>query len=137
MRRFIVKVLINAVALWLTTLVLTGHVWVTAYDPRGPWETVWTYLLVALIFGLVNATVGNLIRIVAFPLYVLTLGLLALLVNALLLLFVAWISTLIGFGLSIDSFGWGLVAVIVLGVISWVLGLILRPLTREPERDRR
>lgn len=137
MRRFVVKVLINAVALWLTTLVLTGHVWVAPYGSGGPVETVFTYLLVALVFGVVNATVGNLIRIVAFPLYVLTLGLLALLVNALLLLLVAWISSLIGFGLSIDTFFWGVIATIVLGLISWVLGLILRPLTREKERDRR
>ena len=137
MRRFVVRVIINAVALWITTLVLTGHVRVRAFGERGPLETILTYLLVALIFGIVNGTVGNLIRIVAFPIYVLTLGLLALVVNALLLLLVAWISSFLHFGLSIDSFGWGVVAVIVLGLISWILGLILRPLTRERERDPR
>ena len=59
-----------------------------------------TYLLVAVIFGLVNGIVGRIIRIVAFPLYILTLGLISFVVNGLLLLLVAWISGLIGFGLT-------------------------------------
>jgi putative membrane protein len=134
MRRFLVKVVINAVALWVTTLVLGEHFAVEPYAPGGTLETVITYLLVALVFGVVNGTLGNLIRIIAFPVYVLTLGLLALVVNALLLLLVAWLSSLAGFGLSISDFGWGVVAVIVLGLVSWVLGLILRPLTRERDR---
>ena len=90
-----------------------------------------TYLLVALIFGIVNGVIGNLIRIVAFPLYILTLGLIALVVNALLLLLVAWISSLIGFGLVIDSFWAGFWGALVLAIISWLIGLILRPITRD------
>lgn len=136
MRRFLVKVVINAVALWLTTLILAGHVDIHAYQPGDTLAFVLTLLLVALIFGVVNGTIGNLIRIVAFPVYVLTLGLLALVVNALLLFIVKWISDALTFGLWIESFGWGVVAVIVLGLISWVLGLILRPLTRDRDRDR-
>ena len=85
--RFLVRLLVNAVALWLTTLIVAG-VTVVAFPPQDTLAVVLTYLLVALIFGIVNGVIGNFIRIVAFPLYILTLGLLALLVNGLLLLLV-------------------------------------------------
>ena len=89
--------------------------------------TVLTYLLIAFIFGIVNATVGTLIRIVGFPLYVLTLGLISFIVNGLLLLIVDWISDLIGFGLQVDGFWWGVLGALVLGIISWLIGLVVRP----------
>jgi putative membrane protein len=130
MRRFLVRLVINAVALWLTTLICAGlsiGLHVASYAP-GAGPTILTYLLVALIFGIVNGVIGNLIRIVAFPLYILTLGLLALIVNALLLLLVAWLSSLIGFGLVIDSFWAGFWGAIILAVISFLLALVFRPL---------
>ena len=135
MQRFLVRLVVNAVALWLTTLIVTG-IQVVPFAPAGTLETVLSYLLVALIFGVVNGIIGNAIRIVAFPLYVLTLGLLALIVNGFLLLIVAWISDLIGFGLHVDSFWWGVGAAIVLGIISWILGLIVRPVAGESSRRR-
>jgi putative membrane protein len=128
--RLIVRLLINAVALWLTTIIVTG-VKVEPYAPGGTVETVLTFLLLAVIFGVVNGVIGNLIRIVAFPIYVLTLGLIALIVNGLLLLLVAWISDLIGFGLRVDGFWWGVLGALVLGLISWLIGIILRPLVKD------
>jgi putative membrane protein len=128
MTRFLVRLIINAVALWLTTLIVAG-VSVTAFDPGDTFAIVLTYLLVALIFGIVNGVIGNFIRIVAFPLYILTLGLIALVVNALLLLLVSWISGLIGFGLHVDDFFWsGVLGALVLALLSWLIGIILRPL---------
>ncbi len=127
--RFLIRLIINALALWFTTFIVSG-VTVKPYAP-GEVPTVLTYLLIALIFGLVNGILGTFIRVVAFPLYVLTLGLLALVVNALLLLLVAWISSLLGFGLYIDGFWAGFWGAIVLGIISWLMGLILRPITRD------
>lgn len=127
MKRFVVRLLINSLALWLTTLLVAG-VSVVSYAPADTLATVLTYLLVALIFGVVNAVIGNFIRIVAFPIYLLTLGLIALVVNALLLLLVAWISGLIGFGLVVDGFWWGVLGAIVLGLLSWLIGVLLRPL---------
>ncbi|NEM91786.1 phage holin family protein [Galbitalea soli] len=131
MRRFLVRLIINAVALWLTTLIVAG-VKVEPYD-SGALATIVTYLLVALIFGIVNGVIGNLIRIVAFPLYILTLGLVALLVNGLLLLLVSWLSSLMGFGLVVSGFWWGVLGALVLGILSWIIGIILRPLAG---RDR-
>ncbi len=126
--RFLISLIVNAVALWFTTFIVSG-VTVKPYAPGGV-PTILTYLLVALIFGVVNGILGSFIRVVAFPLYVLTLGLLALVVNALLLLLVAWISSLLGFGLYIDGFWAGFWGAIVLSIIAWLMGLILRPFTR-------
>ncbi|HET8780686.1 MAG TPA: phage holin family protein [Agromyces sp.] len=123
--RFIVRVIVVAFALWLTTLIVSG-VRVDPYE-ETTLATVLTYLLVALIFGVVNAIVGTFIRIVAFPLYLLTLGLISFIVNGLLLLLVAWISSLLGFGLVVDGFWWGVLGALVLGLISWLIGLIVRP----------
>lgn len=133
--RLLVRLLINALALWLTTLIV-GGVSVVAFEPQGTLETVLTYLLVALIFGVVNGVVGNLIRIVAFPIYVLTLGLIALIVNGLLLLLVAWLSSLVDFGLVVDGFWWGVLGALVLGLISWLIGIVLRPLIGSNNRKR-
>ncbi len=127
--RFIVKVIVVAFALWLTTLIV-GGVDVVPYE-ETTLATVLTYLLLAAIFGIVNAVVGTFIRIVAFPLYVLTLGLISFVVNGLLLLLVAWISDLMGFGLVVDGFWWGVLGALVLGLINWLIGLIVRPSARD------
>ena len=126
--RFLLRVIINAVALWLTTFIVSG----VSVHPYADTDVarVLTYLLIALIFGVVNAIVGTAIRIVAFPLYILTLGLISLVVNALLLLIVSWISDAMGFGLHVSDFWSGVLGALVLGIIAWLLGLILRPLTR-------
>ncbi len=128
MGRFLIRLIINTIALWLTTLIVEG-VKVVSYGEAGDTVAlVLTYLLVGLIFGVVNGVIGNMIRIVAFPVYILTLGLIALIVNGLLLLLVAWISSLLGFGLTVDGFWWGVLGAVVLGLLSWLIGVLLRPL---------
>ena len=139
MKRFLVRVVINALGLWLTTLIIqlfsdNSGVTIIPFAPGGTVEFILTLLIVAVIFGLVNGIIGNFIRIVAFPLYILTLGLIALVVNSLLLLLVSWISDQIGFGLHVDGFWWGVVAAIILGIIGAILGLILRPLTADKRK---
>ena len=114
---------------------MTG-VRVLAYEPGDTTASVLTFLLVALVFGIVNGVIGNFIRIVAFPLYILTLGLIALIVNGLLLLLVAWISTLIGFGLEVDGFWWGVLGALVLALISWIIGIVVRPIVGRDELRR-
>ncbi|CAN5175319.1 hypothetical protein BH11ACT4_BH11ACT4_09920 [soil metagenome] len=133
--RLVLRLLINALALWLTTLIVTG-VKIVAYAPGGTLEFVLTLLLVAVIFGIVNGVIGNLIRIVAFPVYILTLGLISLIVNGLLLLLVAWISSLIGFGLVVNGFWWGVLGALVLGLIGWLIGILLRPIIGSPKSSR-
>jgi putative membrane protein len=125
--RFFVRLVINALALWFTTFLVSG-VHVTAFGDGSIVPTILTYLLVALIFGLVNGIVGTAIRVVAFPIYILTLGLISLVVNGLLLLIVAWVSGLIGFGLTVDNLGWGILGAVVLAILGWLIGIVLRPL---------
>ncbi len=128
MGTFIVRLIVNAIALWLTTLLVAG-VSVQPYEDTEL-ATVLTYLLVALIFGVVNGIIGTAVRIVAFPLYILTLGLISLIVNALLLLLAAWVSSLFGFGLEVESFWWGVLGALVLSILSAILGAIVRPRNR-------
>lgn len=132
MRRFVVRVIGNAIALWLTTLLFAAFgradaLHVEPYAP-GPAALVVTFLLLALLFGVVNGVLGTAIRIVAFPVYLLTLGLISLLVNGLLLLLVAWISQFFGFGLIVGGFLAGVVGALVLGILGWIIALVLRPL---------
>ena len=127
MGRFLIRVIITSIALWLTTIIVEG-VKVASYGSEGDQVALaLTYLLVAVIFGLVNSVIGNAIRIVAFPIYLLTLGLIALVVNGLLLLLVAWISSLLGFGLTVAGFWWGVLGAVVLGLLNWLIGVLLRP----------
>lgn len=127
MARFLIKLVVNAVALWLTTMIVAGvRVEPYASDPAA---AVLTFLLVALVFGVVNSVVGTFVRIVAFPLYIVTLGLISILVNGVLLILVAWISGWFGFGLTVDGFWWGVLGALILGIISWLLGLLAKPIT--------
>jgi putative membrane protein len=133
MKRFLVRVIINALALWLTTVIVgafSSNSGITIFpSPEGDVVGyILRLLLIALIFGIVNGIIGNFIRIVAFPLYIVTLGLIALVVNSLLLLLVSWISDQIGFGLHIENFWWGVLGAVVLGIISWILSIVLRPI---------
>ncbi|TFC41817.1 phage holin family protein [Cryobacterium sp. TMT1-21] len=125
MARFLLKLTLNAVALWLTTVLVAG----VSLQPyaNDTFSVVMSYLLIALLFGFVNGVVGTFVRIIAFPLYVLTLGLISLIVNGLLLMLVAWFTDVIGFGLVIEDFWWGVLGALVLGIISWLLNLVFRP----------
>jgi putative membrane protein len=142
MKRFLVKILINAAAFWLMTKVIelfsgsTENVYIYSWDEGNVGAYIGTLLIVAVIFGLVNGIIGNFIRIVAFPLYILTLGLLALVVNSLLLLLVSWISAQIGFGLYVEGFWWGVLAAILLSIIAAILGAVARPLTGDKKKRR-
>ncbi len=129
MRKFLIGLIVNALALWLTTLIVPNLLQITPYAD-GELAVVLTYLVVALLFGLVNGIIGTAIRIVAFPVYVLTLGLIALIVNAFLLYIVDWLCDAMGFGLTVKGeFLWdGVLAALIIAVLSWLIGLLLRPL---------
>lgn len=133
MLRYVIRAIITAAALGVAVWLVPGLA-MTAYAEGSPLfvtgpsvETLLTYLIVAVIFGVVNTVIGNLIRIVAFPLYILTLGLVSLVVNGLMLLIVNSISEWLGFGLSVDGFWWGVLGALVLSLSSWLIGLLFRP----------
>jgi putative membrane protein len=102
-----------AVAFYLTTRIVTGiHVTGGAVG----------YLEVALIFGLINAILGPILRFVSLPAIILTFGLFLLLVNGFLL----WIVEQVSGTLHIDHFFWDAIfGALVLGIVSWVLNALL------------
>jgi len=126
--RTIIRVLVSAFALWLTTLIVGGSgdhgFWVAPLSEDNGGRSL-TLLLVALVFGLVNGTLGRVVRFVSFPLYVLTLGLFGLIVNGFLIWVVAWLSGLAGFGLRVDGFWWGVLGALVLSILSGIMNALL------------
>ena len=84
----VIKVLVNAVALWVCTLLISG----IAVGGSDQGTRIATLIVVALIFGLVNAVIKPIVKTVGCAFYILTLGLIGLVVNALLFLLVGWIS---------------------------------------------
>jgi putative membrane protein len=128
MIRLIFGLIINSVALWAADSLVEGiHL-----HPFGdqPSDVMWSYVAIAALFGVINAVIGNFIRIVAFPIYILTLGLVAIVVNAGLLMLAAGATPYLGFGLEVDGFWWGVAGALVLSLSNWLLGIILRPLLK-------
>ena len=82
---------------------------------------------VVVITGRDKGRRGTVIKVLAFPLYILTLGLIGLLINAFLLWFTAWITSFWSWGLRVEDFWLGLVAAIIISLINWIFGIILRP----------
>ncbi|GAB3603341.1 phage holin family protein [Microbacterium aureliae] len=128
---FIVRILVNAFAIWIVTLIEPLRVSVIPFQPGETLQLVLTLLLVALIFALVNALIGTVIKVLAFPLYILTLGLIGLVINAFLLWLTGWITEFWSFGLRVEDFWLGLVAALIITLINWLFGLILRPKKRD------
>lgn len=116
--RIIIRILINAVALWLTALLLPAI---------NLTSEVLGILLVAIIFGLVNALIRPIVKLLSLPLTILTLGFFTLVINTAMLLLTAWIA---GDYLSIDGnflqhLLWAFIGSIIISIISTVLSWIL------------
>lgn len=133
--RFIIRVVVNAFALWVVTLIPVLQVTITAFPPGETLQLVLTLLAVAAIFALVNTIIGTVVKIVAFPLYILTFGLIGFVINGFLLWLTAWITSGFGWGLSVGSFWWGVLAALIISVINGVFNFILRPQRRKSRRD--
>jgi putative membrane protein len=124
---FLIRVVVNAFAIWVVTLIPALQVFVIPFAPGETLQLVLTLLLVAVIFALVNTIIGTVIKLLAFPLYILTLGLIGLIINAFLLWLTAWLTHWWNWGLRVEDFWWGVVAAIIISVINWIFGIILRP----------
>ena len=117
LRRFVLKVLIMAGVFWVVDQVLTGIQVIG--DTKAPLGTVGTFLWIALIFGIVNAVVGPIVRLLSLPFVVLTLGLFLLVVNAALL----GLTALLTDRLQVDGFGAAVVGGLLLAIGGWVADL--------------
>ncbi len=133
--RFIIRVVVNAFALWVVTLIPVLQVTITAFPPGETLQLVLTLLAVAAIFALVNTIIGTIVKIVAFPLYIITFGLIGFVINGFLLWLTAWITSGFGWGLTVGSFWWGVLAALIISVINGIFNFILRPQRRKSRRD--
>jgi putative membrane protein len=111
--RILIGWVLLAVAFYVTTLIVPGiHV------NNG----VGGYLVVALVFGLINAVLGRILRVVSLPLVIVTFGFFLLVINA----FMLWLAEHITHSLVIDHFWWdAIVGALVLGIVSWALNWVL------------
>ena len=124
---FVVRVLVTALALWLTSLVIPAHVDIV--DNGTKLGTVLAVLVVALVFNLVNLIVKPVIKLLSLPLYILTLGLFTLVVNAFMLWLTTWITGQNFFGtrhwgLDIHGgFWWYVLAALIIAILQVVIGV--------------
>jgi putative membrane protein len=125
MGAFVIRAAVTGFALWLVTHVVHGLSFVGG-DTRL--QRVGVIFVVAVIFGLVNAFIKPVVQILSIPLYILTLGLFHIVVNALMLWITAWITeNTTHWGLAIDHFWWTAIwAAVVLSIVGWVLSLVVR-----------
>lgn len=114
--RFIIRMVITAIALWAAVALIPG----IAYD--GAW---WGLLVVALIFGLINALVRPVLVLLSCPLIVLTLGLFIFILNAFLLWLTSQVSGAVGIDFQVTGFWAAVLGGIIVGVVSTVLNLVV------------
>jgi putative membrane protein len=118
----IIRLVITAVSLWIATLVIEGIRLTTDSVPGQ----AGTLLAVAVIFGIVNAVLRPIIKTIGCGLYVLTLGLISLVVNGLLFLLVSWIAGEFDLPFHVDDF-WpsAVLGALLVGVVSWLLNMLV------------
>lgn len=107
----------TAAALWVAVWLIDGF----SFD--GEW---WEFLIVAAIMGLVNAIVKPVLRLLSIPLILVTFGLFLIVVNAIVLAIVVWLSGVFDLGLTSSGFFWAtFLASIVVAVAGWIIGALL------------
>jgi putative membrane protein len=82
-------------------------------------------VLVALVFGVVNWLVKPIVKLLAFPLFILTLGLITLVVNALMLLLTSWLSGKLSLDFHVEGFWAALLGGLIISIVSWAQNMVL------------
>jgi putative membrane protein len=118
----IIRLVITAVSLWIATLLINGIELTTESVPGQ----IGTLLAVAAIFGIVNAVLRPVIKTIGCGLYVVTLGLIAVIVNGLLFLLTSWIAGQFDLPFHVDDF-WpsAVLGALLVGIASWVLNVLV------------
>ena len=112
MIKLLIRLVVNAFTLWFAALVVDG---ITLSS------NVIEVLIVAIIFGLINALIKPLIKLISAPLIIFTLGLFTLLINAFLLLLTSWLTD----ALEVDGLWPAIVGAVIISLVSWALSLFL------------
>jgi putative membrane protein len=126
---FLLSLIINAVALLITAWVIPG-IHLGAAGPHPTTNDWVTLLIVALIFGVVNAVIRPILILLSLPLEIITLGLFIFVINAFMLLLTSWIAEGMGLGFRVDKFLPALLGALIISVVSLVLSrALMRSLT--------
>lgn len=120
---FLLRAALTGVALWVVTLLVPG---VSILGGDSALARAGIIFVVAVVFGLVNAVIKPIVQLISIPLYILTLGLIHIVINALMLWITSWITEhTTHWGLFIEDFWWTAIwAAIVLSVVSWLLSIV-------------
>jgi putative membrane protein len=125
--RFLLRVLASAAALAVATAVVPG----IEIQAASLTSRILTLVGVALIFGVVNAVIKPIVKIVGCLFYILTLGLIGLVVNGLLLWLTSWVAGKLHLPFHITGFWPAFWGAIIIGVVSWLLGILVRDRDKE------
>jgi putative membrane protein len=126
-RDFVIRLLINAAALWVATRIVPGVTYSGGWIP---------FFGVALIFGVVNTFVGFTTKVLTFPLILVTVGLFILVINGLMLWLTGTVSGALGLGFRVEGFWPGFWGALVVSLVSTALSLMVRPPRVEVYRER-
>lgn len=120
--RTLLKITINGLALWAAAALVHGIT--LAEGATSTSSKVLTILVIAALFGLVNALVRPVAKFFGFPFLVLTLGLFIFVINAAMLALTSWLAGVFGLDFHVDQF-WptAVLGALVVTFVSWVLGL--------------
>jgi putative membrane protein len=113
---FFARLLVNAAALWVATRVVTG----VTYD--GGWLP---FLGVAVVFGVVNAFIRPVTKILTFPIIIVTLGIFSLVVNGLMLWLTSSLSAALGLGFHVRGFSAAFWGALVVSIVSTILSMLV------------
>jgi putative membrane protein len=125
--RFLLRLIVNTFALWVAVRIVPGITFT---------GTPLSLVLVALVFGVVNASIGLVLRIVTFPMTCLTLGLFSLVVNGLLFWLASVVSQDLGLGYHVDGFLPAVLGALVTSITSMILTFILKTAEVQGHRPR-
>lgn len=119
--KFLIRVIVDALALAAAAWLIEG----IKVTEEAREDQAIALVLVALIFGVINAFVKPILKLFSLPFIILTLGLFLLVINAALLLLTSWIAGEIGLGFEVDGFWTAVLGSIVITIVSWVLEAVL------------
>ncbi|MET8542842.1 phage holin family protein [Kitasatospora sp. NPDC004799] len=123
MKGFVIKTLINAAAIWVAAWIVSG---IQLAQGNADWQhKTLTVLGVAVVFGVVNWLIKPVVKLFSFPLFILTLGLITFVINALMLLLTSWASGKLSLDFHVNNFGSALVGSLIISLVAWGLHLAL------------
>lgn len=122
MLSIIVRLVVNAIALWVTAAIIDG----VQIEAASTQDEVITVIIVAAIFGVINTLVKPVVKLLSLPAYLLTLGLFTFVVNALMLWLTSWVAGQLDVSFHVDGF-WpaAVLGALVVTFVSWLLNILL------------